>query len=263
MRDKVVVVTGASAGIGAALAENLGKQGARLVLVARREKELQDVAARAGGQALVVVADVTRRADVERVVREGIARFGHIDAWVNNAGRGISRLVSELTDEDIDEMVLVNVKSVLYGMQAVLPHFKERKQGHIVNVSSMLGRVPFAPLRSAYSASKHALNSLTANLRMELRESFPAIHVSTVSPGVVQTDFGLNCRHGGMDSRALPNSQTADEVAQVIADVIAHPRADVYTRPGARELIARYFAAEDMGAAEAAIPGLAGPPRRS
>jgi len=90
--------------------------------------------------------------------RAALAKFGHIDVWVNNAGRGISRLVSELTDEDIDEMMLVNVKSALYGMQAVLAHFGERGSGRIINVSSMLGRVPFAPIRSAYPASKHALN---------------------------------------------------------------------------------------------------------
>jgi NADP-dependent 3-hydroxy acid dehydrogenase YdfG len=261
MRDKVIVITGASAGIGAALAELVGKQGARPVLVARREKELAEVTARSGPQALPVVADVTRRADVERVVAAALERFGQIDVWVNNAGRGISRPVSQLTDEDIDEMMLVNLKSALYGMQAVLPHFKQGKRGHIINISSMLGRVPVAIVRSAYSASKHALNALTANLRMELRPDFPDIHVSTVSPGVVQTGFGLAARHGGMDSRVLPGAQPVEEVAKVIADVIEHPRADVYTRPGAREMIAGYFAAEDMAAAEAGFPTFT-PPRR-
>ncbi len=253
MRDKVIVITGASAGIGAALAQLVGSRGARPVLVARREPELEAVAARSGPGALVVVADVTRRADHERVLREAIAHAGHVDVWVNNAGRGISRTVSELTDEDLDEMMLVNVKSALYGMQAVLPHFLERGAGHIVNVSSMLGRVPFAPIRSAYSAAKHALNALTASLRMELRADHPGIHVTTVSPGVVATEFGKNAVHGGMDSRQLPNAQTAEQVAEVIAGVIEAPRADVYTRPGAREMVAGYFAAEDMAAAEAGM----------
>ena len=116
MRDKVVVITGASAGIGAALAELLGRGGARLVLVARRQSELDAVAARAG-DAIGIAADVTRREEAARVVREAIARFGQIDVWVNNVGRGISRAPSELTDEDIDQMMLVNVKSALYGMQ--------------------------------------------------------------------------------------------------------------------------------------------------
>src|SRR6185503_9941200 len=109
MRDSVVVITGASAGIGAALAERVAQEGGRPVLVARREPELRAVAARCGGEALVMPADVTRRAEVERVVQQTLQRFGHIDVWVNNAGRGISRNVSELRDEDLDEMMLVNV----------------------------------------------------------------------------------------------------------------------------------------------------------
>jgi NADP-dependent 3-hydroxy acid dehydrogenase YdfG len=142
MKDKVIVITGASSGIGAALAELVGAKDARPVLVARREKELRDVASRSGPEALPLVADVTRREAVDRAVEAVLSRFGRLDVWVNNAGRGISRPVSELTDEDFDEMMLVNVKSALYGMQAVLPHFRERGTGHIINVSSMLGRGP-------------------------------------------------------------------------------------------------------------------------
>ncbi len=258
MKHKVIVITGASAGIGEALAENVSKRGARVVLVARREKELAEAAAKCGKDALAVTCDVTSRADVKRAFDAAIARFGAIDAWVNNAGRGITRVVSELTDEDVDDMIRVNVKSVLYGMQTVLPHFKERKRGHIINVSSLLGRVPFAPVRSAYSASKHAMNALTANLRMELRAQFPDIHVTVVSPGVVKTDFGINALHGGPDSRALPGAQDREEVAEVIASVIESPRADVYTRPGAKQTVVGYYSAEDMGAAEAQFGG---PPR--
>jgi short-subunit dehydrogenase len=245
MKDRVVVITGASGGIGAVLAEVVAKRGGRPVLVARRAKELGDVASRCGENSLAVVADMTRKGDVNRVRDAAIARFGHIDAWVNNAGRAISRNVSELTDEDIDEMILVNVKSALYGIQSVLPHFKERGQGHIVNISTMLARVPFAPIRSAYCASKAALNSLTANLRGELRATHPNIHVTTVSPGVVATDLGKNALHGGVDNRDLPNAQSVDEVAAVIADVLEKPRAEVYTRPGAREIVVKYFSAEE------------------
>lgn len=255
MSERVAVITGASAGIGAALAEILSARGARVILAARREDKLAEVARKCGGETLVVAADVTKRAEVDRIRDEALARFGHIDVWVNNAGRGITRNVSELTDDDIDEMITVNVKSALYGMQTVLKHFSERGGGQIINVSSMLGRVPFAPFRSAYSASKHALNALTANLRMELRATMPNVMVTSVHPGVVQTEFGLNARHGGMDSRKLPGSQTAEEVATVIADAIENPRADVYTREGARQMVAGYFGAEDMAAAEAAFGG--------
>jgi NAD(P)-dependent dehydrogenase (short-subunit alcohol dehydrogenase family) len=255
MKDRVVVITGASGGIGAALARLAGSRGARLVLAARRERELGEIAAKSGAGALPVVADVTRRDQVERVLDSALVRFGHVDVWVNNAGRGITRPVSALTDAEFDEMMLVNVKSALYGMQAVLPHFQGRGRGHIINLSSMLGRVPLMPQRSAYTAAKHALNALTASLRMELRERWPDIHVSTVSPGVVATEFGVHALGGGFDSRQMPNAQPVDEVAQVIADLIDHPRADVYTRPGMREQVAAYFAAEDMGAAEARMPG--------
>lgn len=255
LKDKVVVVTGASAGIGAAVAELLGGRGAHVVLAARRADALAAVAARAGAGALVVPTDVTRRADLERLRAEAFGRFDRIDVWINNAGRGISRPVSQLTDEDVDEMMLVNLKSALYGMQAVLPHFQERRRGHIINISSMLGRVPLAPVRSAYSASKHALNALTANLRMELAASYPEIHVTTVVPGVVATEFGLNARGGGMDSRAIPSAQPVSEVAEVIADVILRPRADVYTRPTYQAQVVGYYQAEDMGAAEAAVLG--------
>jgi len=252
LEGKVVVVTGASAGIGAALAEELAARGASVVLVARRAEALAEVQSKIGDRALSVVADVTRREDHARVVKEAVAKFGHVDAWVNNAGRGISRKASELTDADIDDMMLVNVKSALYGLQAVLPHFRERKSGHVVNVSSMLGRVPMAPIRAAYSASKHALNSLSANLRMELAPE--NILVSVVHPGVVATEFGLNALHGGFDSRQMPGAQSAEEVAKVIADAIEKRQADVYTREGARQMIAAYYAAEDMALAETKPP---------
>src|SRR4051812_10706861 len=103
--DQVVVVTGGSAGIGAALAEELGRRGAKLVLVARRKEKLAEVAARLGGNAEVVTADVTRKDDVGRAMQAALARFGRVDIWVNNAGRGISRNLEELTDEDVDAMI--------------------------------------------------------------------------------------------------------------------------------------------------------------
>ena len=243
MDEKVVVITGASAGIGAATAELLASRGLSVVLVARRKDALASVAARCGARALATVADVGRREEVRRVVAEALARFGRIDVWVNNVGRGISRAPSELTDEDVDEVMRLNVKSALYGMQEVLPHFKARGTGHVINVSSMLGRIPFATIRSAYCGAKHFLNALTATFRAELQQTHPGIQVSLVSPPVVRTEFGLNALHGGPDSRQLPDSQSAEEVAAVIAEVIASRRPDVYTRKGARERGAGYYAA--------------------
>lgn len=261
MNDKVLVITGASSGIGASLAEVAVSRGARgVVLAARRADELAAVAARLGASALAVPTDVTRRAEVEHLRDQALARFGQIDVWVGNAGRGITRSVTELTDEDLDDMIATNVKSVLYGIQAVMPHFRERRRGHLITVSSMLGRIPMAPIRSAYSAAKAAVNSLMTSLRLELRAELPEVHVSTVMPGVVATPFGSNARHGGADSRAMPNAQPVGEVAQAIANLIERPRAELYTRPELGQLAGRYFSADDVATVEAGPPFA--PPRR-
>jgi len=261
MHDHVIVITGASAGIGAAVAELAVQRGARVVLAARRTHELNELAVKLGGpaRAHVVQTDVTRRADNEALRDAALAAFGQIDAWVANAGRGISRMVSELTDADIDDMITVNLKSVLYGIQAVLPHFKERKRGQIVAVSSGLSRFPFVPQRSAYSASKAAVNLLMASLRGELRPMFPDIWATTVFPGIVATEFGVNALHGGVDNATLPGAQPVGEVAQVIVDVIEKPRAEVYTRPQMRQLAEKYFSAEDVAEIE---KGFGPPPPR-
>jgi short-subunit dehydrogenase len=241
MAERVIVVTGASAGIGAAAAERLSAD-ARVVLVARRADRLAEVAGRCGPRAVVAVADMTVRDEVRRVVHEVVASCGHIDVWINNVGRGITRSPSELTDQDVDDMMRVNVKSALYGMQEVLPHFRGRGAGHIINVSSMLGRIPFAPARSAYSGAKHFLNALTMMMRSEVQATHPDIQVSLVSPGVVYTDFGKNAAHGGPDSREFPNGQEPVAVAEVIASVVRSRKPDVYTRLGAREQVATYYA---------------------
>jgi short-subunit dehydrogenase len=246
--QRTVVITGASGGIGAALALQLGQQGDRLVLAARREPELQDVARRSGAEALVVPTDVTKRAEVERLRDRAIERFGHVDVWVNNAGRGITKPVLELTDEDFDVMMAINVKSALYGMQAIAPHFLERKRGQIVNVSSMLGRVPFATYRSAYNAAKHALNALTANARVDLHAKCPAVHVTLVMPGLVSTAFQDNAIGGSPPLPPGTPSQTAEQVAAAIVKVIEQPVAEIYTNPQLAGLAIKYF--QDVGAFE-------------
>lgn len=239
--SKVIVITGGSSGIGAALGELLAKRGDRVVLVARRKEALDDVASRCDGRADVQVADVTDRSQVRRVVDDTIRTSGRIDVWVNNAGQGITRNPTELTDDDLDAVMRANVHSALYGIQEVLPHFKQRGDGHVINISSLLGRVPFATIRSAYSGAKHFLNALTAMLRAEVQATHPGIQISLVSPGIVRTDFGLHARHGGPDSRSFPESQSADDVAAVIAKVIETRQPDVYTRPAAA-MIAKYYA---------------------
>ena len=259
MSDKVVVITGASSGIGAELARQLGARGEKLVLCARRERLLGEVAA-ASGNALAVPGDMTKRADAERLRDRAIAEHGRIDAWVNNAGRGLNRRVEDLTDEDVGSTLASVLFSTLYGMQAVLPHFKKRGAGHIVNVSSFLGRVPITPYRSIYSASKAAVNVLSANLRMDLRQRFPGIRVSVVMPGVVDTPFheiagpGLPARAGGF--LGLTRIESAAEVASKIADLLDHPVPELYTGDGASHLVETYF--RDVGAFEEGFAARAG-----
>lgn len=257
MEPKVVVITGASGGIGAELARQLGKKGHHIVGAARSEEALRAVMRETASDAHAVVADVTKRVEVERVRDEAIRTFGHVDVWVNNAGQGMTRRVLELSDADVDQMITVNLKSALYGMQAIVPHFQERGEGHLVNVSSMLGRVPMAPFRAAYSASKAALNILTSNLRMDLRASHPKVHVSLVMPGLVATDFAKNAVGGSPPMPAGVPSQTAEAAAAAIVALIEQPAAEIYTNPALAGTARTYY--EDVGAFEAAMPAF-GPP---
>ncbi len=249
---RVVVITGASSGIGAELARQLGRRGDALVLAARSEEALQAVARDAATQTHVVRTDVTKRADVERLRDQALEAFGHVDVWINNAGRGIDRSVLELTEQDFDEMMAVNAKAPLYAMQAIVPHFQERGAGHLVNVSSFLGRVPLAPIRSAYNAAKSALNALTANLRMDLAARWPGIHVSLVMPGVVATPFAANALGApadvGLRTPAGMQPQTVEEATAAIVELLDHPRAEIYTNPASPDIARRYF--EDVQAFE-------------
>lgn len=251
---KVIVITGASSGIGAELARRLAAQGHRLVLAARRREELEAVAEQCGPETLAVVTDVRRRGDVEHLLERALDKRGQVDVWINNAGRGIARRVMELTDEDVDEMMAVNLKSALYGMQVIVPHFMESGEGHLINVSSFLSRVPLATIRSAYSAAKAALSSLTANLRMDLRQEFPNIHVSLVMPGLVATEFATNSL-GEAPAVSPPAAalkpQSAEDVASTIANLIEHPVPEIYTNPALADIVRRYY--DDVGAFEAGM----------
>jgi short-subunit dehydrogenase len=250
--DKVVVITGASAGIGAELGKQLGARGAKVVLAARRKAELDAVAAAIGPNSLAVVTDVTKRGDVEHLSKAAIERFGRIDVWVNNAGRGISRPVAELTDDDLDAMWRDNMKSVVYGIQAVLPHFKSRNAGQIINVSTGLSRVPFASVRAAYGAAKAGVNMLSASLRVELRATHPGIHVTVLLPGVVATEFGINSINATIDNRKLPGAQSVEDAAKAIVDVIENPRAEAYTSKFVADAATRYQREPDAVEAEIA-----------
>jgi NAD(P)-dependent dehydrogenase (short-subunit alcohol dehydrogenase family) len=160
--------------------------------------------------------------------------------------------VLEVTDGEFDEIMAVNLKSVFYGLQVIVPYFQARGEGHLINISSFLGRVPFVTFRSVYNAAKAAVNVLTANLRMDLRRTHPGVHVSLVMPGTVMTDFGKNALGGtpamppGGRSPMVP--QTPEEVADQVRMLIENPKAELYTNPASPELAARYY--QDVGAFE-------------
>jgi NADP-dependent 3-hydroxy acid dehydrogenase YdfG len=249
--SRVVVITGASSGIGAAIAKKLGDKGDSLVLGARREQLLAQVARDSGSRAVAVRTDVTKREDIEHLRDVAIREFGGIDVWINDAGWGTGKKVMELQDSDVQAMVDVIIKAAIYGMQAVVPHFEERGKGHLINVSSMLGRVPFTTYRSIYSACKSALNVLTANLRMDLA-GYPGIHVSLVLPGIVDTDFhrvaGTPMRFKAGEKVGNAVVLSAEQVAEQVANLIDNPVPELYIPSSGAEFAKQYY--QDVGAFE-------------
>ncbi|HEY7375322.1 MAG TPA: SDR family oxidoreductase [Polyangia bacterium] len=187
---KVVVITGASSGIGESTAKLLAREGARVVLGARRKeridaltKEITD----SGGKAVPVVADVSRRNDVDDLVKRALDTFERVDVLVNNAGIMPIAPVQALKVNEWDRMIDVNVKGLLYAVAAVLPSMQRQKSGHIVNIASVGGIKAFAPGGAVYSATKSAVRMLTEGLRMELHAQ--NIRCTAISPGAVATEL--------------------------------------------------------------------------
>jgi len=188
--DKVVVITGASSGIGESTAKFLAKQGAKLVLGARRTSRIdavvQEISA-SGGKAIGLTTDVTKRAEVEALVRKAVDSFGRVDVIVNNAGIMPIAPIEAVRVDEWDRQIDVNIKGLLYGVAAALPHFQKQKSGHIINIASVFGIKVFAPGGTVYCATKAAVRSLTEGLRMELHSQ--NIRTTMISPGAVATDL--------------------------------------------------------------------------
>ena len=168
IKNKVVVVTGASKGIGKAIAELLSREGARIVLAARNEKELKKIAEKIP-DSLVVKTDMTSEKDIDRLVAKTIKKFGRIDILVNNAGQGIYGAVENVNADDYRKIFELNVVGPLLAMQKVIPIMRKRKEGMIVNISSMVSKA-YYPYLGAYASTKYALNALSLTARAEWKK---------------------------------------------------------------------------------------------
>jgi NADP-dependent 3-hydroxy acid dehydrogenase YdfG len=228
--DKVVVITGASSGLGASTAKLLARHGAKVVLGARRKDRIDAVVQEisvAGGTAIGFAADVTKRADVEALIQGAVDRFGRVDVLVNNAGIMAIAPIQLLKVEEWDRQIDVNIRGVLYGVAAALPHMQQQQSGHIINLASVTGIKVFAPGGTVYSATKFAVRALTEGLRMELHAE--NIRCTMISPGAIASEL--------QDGSSDPSSATfvkefykiaipADAVARAVLYAIAQP-ADV------------------------------------
>jgi NADP-dependent 3-hydroxy acid dehydrogenase YdfG len=202
IEGKVVVITGASSGLGEATARLLSAQDAIVVLGARRVDRIQSLADELtsnGGKATAVTTDVTKRDQVKRLVDAAVQTYGRIDVMINNAGLMPNSPLERLKIDDWDQAIDVNIKGVLYGIAAALPYMKEQKSGHFINVSSVAGH-KVRPPSTVYAATKHAVRALSEVLRQEVK--LYNIRTTVISPGAVATE--------------LPNSVTEPDIAEYV-----------------------------------------------
>ena len=238
---RVAIITGASSGIGEATAKRLARDGMCVTLTARRQDELERVAAEiqsADGQALVVPTDVRDRAAIRRMVQATLDKWGQIDVLINNAGIGYSTRVVNLDPVQWRAQVEVNLIAVIECSQAVLPTMLEQKSGHIINIASIAGLIGL-PGSSTYGATKSAVISFSEALRREVRTS--GVHVTAFCPGFVATGFSPRLKkigEGRPNAQRLPGVMRAEYVADRIADVLRHPRNRVIIPPGWALLVA-------------------------
>ncbi len=217
LEDKVVVVTGASRGIGASAAQLFAAEGASVVLAARKKADLDKAARRIKTdpkRIFVVAGDVSKAAGMKKIVAQSIRKFGRIDVFVNNAGTGTAKSILDTTEKDFDLMLDTNLKSVFYSYRELLPRMIKQKGGQIINVSSLAGRMGL-PGMAVYSASKAALNAFSEAAALEMRNHH--IKINYLSPGSTDTNFGYGRRHRSSKKNTSGKIQlTAEQVAEAI-----------------------------------------------
>ena len=237
--SRIIAVTGASSGIGRAVAVRLARDGASLAICARRGDRLGQVAAEieaAGGRALPFVGDVTSEHDMAELVRISLERYQRLDVMICNAGFGVAGAIDVMPPEQMRRLLDVNYLGTYHAARAALPVFRRQGSGHLVIVSSIVGKRG-VPYMGAYSATKFAQVGLAESLRSELAGS--NIHVTVVFPVSTETEFfDVMSRETGADpQRSAGPTQSAEQVANAIARAIEHPVPEVYPYPRSRGLV--------------------------
>lgn len=226
---KVVVITGASSGLGESTARHLASLGAKVVLGARRTEKLERITQEirdSGGQAEFLTTDVTVASDLKALVEKAIAAFGQVDVIINNAGLMAIAPMSETKTDEWDRMIDINIKGVLYGIAAALPIFERQGSGHFINISSVAGVKVFSPGGTVYSGTKFAVRAISEGLRHEVGGK---IRTTTIEPGAVDSDLKHGSSHQESSDFVKDFYQIAipaDSVARAIAYAIEQP-ADV------------------------------------
>ena len=231
IKDRVAVVTGASRGIGEAIARQLVEKGAKVVLTARDKTRLNAIAGELGSAALAIECDVVDRSQVNAMVAATVEHFGQLDILVNNAGIGLSGVVADFDLDDLEQVFAVNVFGVVACIQAAIPHMRAQSWGHIVNISSILGKRA-VPQTSGYAASKFALHALSDGLRVE--EAPHNIAVTVICPGSTETDFRANELKSGtilLKERPRVSLKSADDVAAITLKAIQRRSREIVVSP--------------------------------
>ncbi|SEQ86354.1 SDR family oxidoreductase [Arthrobacter sp. OV608] len=231
VKNPVVVITGASSGIGRATALRFAARGARLVLAARGAESLEDVARacrRRGAKAIAVPTDVTDVGGMEELAARAKQEFGRLDVWVNNAAVGAFGLLTEIPPKDFQRVLDVNISGYVNGARAALPRMRTQGSGVLINVASVVAEIPL-PYSAAYSMSKAAVRALSISLRSELaREGVAGVDVCTVLPATIDTPFYQNAaNYTGRRPMAMPPVYTAKRVAKAVVRLVEHPRREL------------------------------------